>query len=704
MPSSDNKIRSRLLTARIPAMPQILLKLLEHCHNDDSGVGTLAELIAKDPGITSKIFTIANSSAYQRSGRKAGLKEALIMIGLDMVKTLIMSESVFQIFNTFSHSDDAALHRFWKHSLGAAVVAREIALRMSYQYPEEAYLAGLLHDVGRLALLKAVPGEYASSFQAADDASLCAIELRTLQITHAEAGAWLIEQWELDSFMADSVLYHHESATRLSQAHPLIRIVKLAHMVSQHGADNAALDNAGVLCGLDNTSLMEIGIRAVEQVQQAAEFLGIDLAIADELPEQVALPTARPDPMRERLSGEVSSMLLASNVALSLANRRTEDDVKRSILRSSRILFDFDEAIFMMVDTSKQVLVGCSKSHHHQRLDEIALPMGGDSVIAQAVSQNQPGYIQNGVHLLSVSEEQLLRVLRTEVLVALPFVTDGRCFAILIGGFAKRRLREVQGRERFLLAFAKQGAAAFAALSTQQHEKDDQVASIAQTYADASRHMAHEVNNPLSIIKNYLSILDRKMQRSEPIAGEILILNEEIDRVGKIVESMADLQVVHGETKSGQSDVNKVAESVVQLLRHTEFIPSSVHIVTAFNDQPGSVSADADAVRQIVLNLLMNSIQAMPGGGTVDIVNKGQVNRDGQLYLELSIRDSGPGIGPDRLATLFVQGSSSKPGDHRGQGLVIVQKLVREIEGLILCRSTINGTIFDVFFPLLRVD
>ena len=224
MPSSNDKIRSRLYSAHLPAMPQILLKLLEHCHNDDTGVGTLAELIAKDPGITSKIFAIANSSAYQRSGRKVGLKDALIVIGLDMVKTLIISESVFQIFNTFSHSDDAALHRFWKHSLGAAVVAREIALRMSYQHTEEAYLAGLLHDVGRLALLKAAPGEYAASFQAADDASLCAIELRTLQITHAEAGAWLIEQWELDSFMADSVLYHHESASRLSLAHPLIRI------------------------------------------------------------------------------------------------------------------------------------------------------------------------------------------------------------------------------------------------------------------------------------------------------------------------------------------------------------------------------------------------------------------------------------------------------------------------------------------------
>lgn len=702
MPPSEDQIRNRVLSARLPAMPQILLKLLEHCHNDDTGVSTLADLILKDPGITSKIFSIANSSAYQRSGRKVGLKDALMVIGLDMVKTLIISESVFQIFNTFSPSDSAALHRFWQHSLGAAVVAREIALRMGYPQSEEAYLAGLLHDVGRLALLKAAPGEYAASFEADDDASLCAIELRTLQITHAEAGAWLIEQWKLDSFMADSVLYHHESAARLEQSHPLIRIVKLAHMISQHGADNAALDKAGALCGLDNTMLQEIGAKAVEQVQQAADFLGIDLAVSDQGAEKVVTTLARRDTLSERITGEVGSVLLASNIALSFSQRDTEDELQTAVLRSSRILFGFEDAVFLQVDRVKQTLVGCAKSHDHQRVNDFVVPMGG--VIGNSVVAQQPVYIQTGAQLLSVSEEQLLRLVGTDVLVALPLVTNGRCIAILIGGFGKHRLREVRERERFLRAFSSQAAAALSALITQRNKTDDQVATIAQTYIDASRQMAHEVNNPLSIIKNYLSILDRKMQRSERVEGEISILNEEIDRVGKIVDGLADIQVVNRDTRSRYADVNKVAASVVQLLRHTEFVPPSVQIATAFDGQPGDVLAGADAIRQILLNLLMNSIQAMPSGGTIEIANKGQVNRDGMLYLELSVRDTGPGMGAERLATLFVDSGSTKPGDHRGQGLMIVHKLVKEIDGLIMCRSSSNGTLFELFLPLLKAD
>ncbi|MFD2273616.1 HDOD domain-containing protein [Undibacterium arcticum] len=101
MQQTESDIRSRLLVARLPAMPQILLKLLEHCQNDDAGLVDLAELIAQDPGIASKILAVANSSAYHRSGQKVGIEQSLTAIGTDMVKTLVISESVFQIFDNF---------------------------------------------------------------------------------------------------------------------------------------------------------------------------------------------------------------------------------------------------------------------------------------------------------------------------------------------------------------------------------------------------------------------------------------------------------------------------------------------------------------------------------------------------------------------------------------------------------------------------
>ena len=97
------------------------------------------------------------------------------------------------------------------YALGESIVGAEPS-------PLVAYLAGLLHNVGRLALLATAPKEYAFNFTARDDEDLCAVEQRTLQITHTEAGAWLIERWQLDSFLADSVLYHHEPLARLEAA------------------------------------------------------------------------------------------------------------------------------------------------------------------------------------------------------------------------------------------------------------------------------------------------------------------------------------------------------------------------------------------------------------------------------------------------------------------------------------------------------
>lgn len=699
MQPAESPIRSRLLHARLPAMPQILLKLLEHCQTDEAGMADLASLIAKDPGIASKIFAVANSSAYHRSGMKLGLEQALAAIGTDMVKTLVISESVFQIFNSFSHSNGTDLRRFWKHSLGAAVIAREIASRMRYPHIEEAYLAGLLHDVGRLALLATAPTEYAAAFQAADDASLCAVEQRLLQMTHAEAGAWLIEHWHLDSFLADSVLYHHESAARLDGAHPLIRIVRLAHLLASHEADDPAVAEAGALCGLGIEALAEIAERAVAQVQKAADHLGIDLAGADDLPPAVSLAAPEPaDPTREKLSEEVRNLVLASSAARSFGRHQSEAELLETVTRSARILFGLEDAVLLQMDATGHALIGAAVGQHRQRLAQFSVAVDANGAVAAAARLNRPAYVRRSGELLGVAEEQLLRLLGTEALVAVPLTSAGRCSAVLIGGLAPSQLADLQRRERFLHAFAGQASKALVAASTERSTSDEHLASVTQEYRDASRRVAHEVNNPLSIIKNYLAILDSKLLRQEPVTSEMSILNEEIDRVGQIVNGLAEMQP--GAVAAGNTDVNVVLAAVVRLFNTTEFVPASVRIVTGGQDQPGHITASGDIVRQILMNLMKNAIEAMPQGGEITVANDGILNRDGRVYLELSIRDTGPGIPADILVTLFSPGRSTKSGAHRGQGLAIVQALVRQVDGQIMCRSSSKGTTFEVLLPV----
>jgi HD-like signal output (HDOD) protein/signal transduction histidine kinase len=698
MHQPDQDIRNRLLVARLPAMPQILVKLLGHLQADDLGMQELAALIAKDAGMTGKLLAVANSSAYHRGSRAANLEQSLASLGTDMIKTLVISDSVFQTFNNFPHSGSTDLRAFWKHSLAAAVIARDVARRMDYPHLEEAYLAGLLHNVGRLALLATAPKEYAFNFTALDDEDLCAVEQRTLQITHTEAGAWLIERWQLDSFLADAVLYHHESSERLESAHPLIRIVRLAHLMSGHPGDTAALDEGALLCGLEPGEVGEMLAAAARQVDKAAVHLGIDLAGADDIPAPPAYAAPVVDPVQQRLSEEVRNLVLVSEVGQTFARQEGESALLESMTRTARILFDFDNTVILLENPTGQLLVG-APGIATARIAEFAIPLAKGGPIAAAALARRPAYLQRGGDTLGLPEEQLLRMLGTEGLVCLPLVSGARCLGVLVGGVASWQLAACQKRERFLQSFGTQAATALESALQERLNARRQVASVADEYREASRRVLHEVNNPLSIIKNYLSVLDSKLERQEPVASEMSVLNEEIDRVGQLIGSLADIKPL--EAGPRPTDAVKVAEDVVRLFRAGQFVPANVQISTALHDDARLVEGDADTLKQILVNLVKNAVEALAesGGGRIEIANRGHVHRERRLYLELSVSDTGPGLAPEVMANLFAAVKSTKDGAHRGIGLSIVHGLVKKLNGHIACRSGRTGTAFEILLP-----
>src|SRR5476651_601717 len=665
MHQSDHDIRNRLLIARLPAMPQILIKLIEHLQADDAGMPELAALIAKDAGMTSKILTVANSSAYHRNGRTTGLEQSLVALGTDMIKTLVISESVFQTFNSFPHSNSTDLRGFWKNSLTTAVIARDIARKMDYPHVEEAYLAGLLHNVGRLALLATAPKEYAFNFMARDDEDLCAVEQRTLQITHAEAGAWLIERWHLDSFLADSVLYHHEPVARLESAHPLIRYVRLAHLLSSHRDEELAIEDSSRLCGLDGDELEQIINAAARQVQKSAEYLGIDLTGADDIVTPPAYAPPLVDPVQQRLSEEVRNMVLVSEMGQTFARQQGEGNLLESMTRSARILFDFDTTVVLLENPSGHALMGSAAGEQQQqRLAEFSIPLTRGGVVAEAAMERKLAYVSRDAQAL--------------------------------GGAASWQMSGFQKRERFLQSFGTQAAQALETAMSERGHAKRQLAHVAEEYREASRRVVHEVNNPLSIIKNYLSVLDSKLARREPVVGEMSILNEEIDRVGQLISGLADLQPTEA---SRVTDVARVVDDVLRLFRATDFVPASVQIVVRMQEAPAEIDGDADILKQILVNLIKNAVEALPGGGKIEISNRGHVNRDRRLYLELVVSDSGPGLSAEVLANLFSAVRSAKEGAHHGIGLSIVHSLVKKMQGLITCRSGKTGTTFEILLP-----
>ncbi len=698
MPHSDQDIRNRLLVARLPAMPQILLKLIELCQTDEAGMAELAKLIANDAGMTAKVLNVANSAAYHRGGRKVGLLQALTTLGADMIKTLVISESVFQTFSGFPHAGSTDLRGFWKHALTTAVLAREIAKKMAYPATEEAYLAGLMHDVGRLALLAAAPHEYSLNFRALDDEKLCEVEQLTLQISHAEAGAWLVERWNLDSFMADSILYHHEDSARLGSAHPLIRIIHLAEALGKQTAETSLPANLGGLCAIGNDELLAIVSGASAQVKKAADYLGIDLAGALEAvaPAVYTPPAPAVDPSQQRLTDEVRNMALSAELSQSFARQKNDAQLLEVIRQNARIMFNLDDTLLFLVNSSGQALVGMSVGEQRQRLADFTISLTGGGGISQATLLRRVAFLGPDKQPLGIAEDQLRRALNADCLVCVPIATNSKSLGVLVAGVASWRLADLKQSERFLQSFGGQAATALDAASSERGEMDRRIAGVRQEHLEESRRVVHEVNNPLTIIKNYLSVLDEKIARQEPVSGELSILNEEIDRVGSIMNEFAGTAP---RPQTALTDINRVVQDLVKLFRESRFLPPSVQIQAKAANKPTEMDGSADVLKQILVNLIKNAIEALPKGGQIEIINNGHSERQGRLFHELLVKDTGGGLPAEVLANLFSPVRSTKAGENRGIGLSIVHGLVKKLNGLISCQSSATGTVFQLLLP-----
>ncbi len=698
MHKSNQSIRDRLMVARLPAMPQILIKLIDLCQHDEAGMDQVAKLIAHDAGMTAKILSIANSSAYRHSGIKLGLAQSLNTLGLEMIKTMVINESVFQTFNNFSRSNNTDLRGFWVHALKAAVIARELAKKMSYPHSEEAYLAGLLHDVGRLALLSATPQEYSSIFSARDDEQLCAVETSSIGINHAEAGAWLAEQWNLDSFLTDSVLYHHEPTARLKSAHPLIRILCLAHLMCSYKSDTPELKEAAISCSLDHADLDTILTGVNAYTKTAATYFGIDLTDADQVPpaaEYVPAETSR-NPVEEQLADEVRNMALVSASGKAFSGMRSGKELLEAISRTARVMFNLEDVVVLLQNADTRILVGFPIGAHQQRLNEFSIPLDDGGIIAESVQNKRVSFVRRDDNSLGIVDRQLLRAMSSESMVYLPLIAGQTCLGVLAGGLSLLRCAELGGQEQFLKAFAAQAAASLESSTAVHSEIQKNIARVNDEHRVASRRVIHEVSNPLSIIKNYLGVLDDKLARQESVHEELSILNEEIDRVSRIVGGLAETQST---PRVEKTEVNDVLKDVVRLFSVSRFLPANVNIAVKTTGQQDVIAASSDQIKQILLNLIKNAVEALPMGGDIEVRNNGRVARDGSSYIELRISDNGAGIPADVLANLFLPVHSNKSGENRGLGLNIVQSLIKRLSGFIACHSGESGTTFEVLLP-----
>lgn len=688
-------IHSRLMAANLPALPQVLVQLISHCESEDASMATLADLLSRDAALATKVLRVAASPAYRRGPVAANLEQALTAIGIDMVRTLLLTESVYQTFNDFGTSRGVDLRLFWAHAISTALSARALAGKFGYPQVEEAYLAGLLHDIGRLALVTAAPNEYAVNFHAEDDDVLCATEERTLEITHTEAGAMLIEGLALDSFLADSIRYHHEPLERLQTAHPLVRLTALADAFAKHARTAEGIPpSLARLAGLTQDEAREYAATLNQQIALLAASLGIEVSRET----QAVMPPRRSGPQQarandsSRLNEKVRDLIVVSKTAEELRKLHDANACNRAIVKSSVILFGFSDAVVLSGSPVSDYLTPAALEDGHMRLAGLSLPLDESNIAGIAALRGMAAF-HIPPRVASVVEDQLLRFFTAEALVALRLSDAVDEPVVLLGATTAGQARHLRNRQRLLQDFGREAGDILVKAMQGSGNGAAPDAAMAREFHLAAQRVAHEVNNPLSIIRNYLAVLDRKASSRQAIGDELAIVAEEVDRVAQIVNDFAS---DHEASADDTADVNSVMAHTTRAFSESGSLHPEVRIAQHPSREPVRALIDPRVLNQILVNLVKNANEAMANGGRIDLYNAGLVPRDGKMWIALSVVDTGPGIPDSVLPRLFSPVASTKDGPNRGIGLSIVHDLVTKSGGRIGCRSSKAGTVFDI--------
>ena len=218
----------------LPSLPTVVLELLGVIEREGVDLDSLVQKIEQDQALTAKTLRMANSSFYGMARQISTLQEAIAIVGLHTVRRLAMTAA---LMGTFAQATPATLDLapFWRHALGAAVCARELAVQMELN-ADQAYVAGLLHDIGRLVLATQFEPQYraAMAYRAEHDCSLLQAERSVLDLDHAMAAQALLQHWNFPQALQQAVTSHH--AAHCAGFLPVTRVVMAADAMA-HALD-----------------------------------------------------------------------------------------------------------------------------------------------------------------------------------------------------------------------------------------------------------------------------------------------------------------------------------------------------------------------------------------------------------------------------------------------------------------------------------
>ncbi|HEY3697930.1 MAG TPA: HDOD domain-containing protein [Spongiibacteraceae bacterium] len=688
---------SRTTLDRLPSLPQVLTKILDAIHSERADLQHIAGIIRHDTAMTARLLGVANSSYYGRAKSCQTVERALLFLGTDTVKTIVITAAIKQFFNRFNPHHQPFVKAFWRRSLISANFAHILANLTGYNAPEEAYLSGLLMDVGQLILLNQHDRRYIDIWSnTVDDRALLEAERENFQRGHDEIGADMIDAWQLSGFMGDAVRFHHESSAQILDAHHLVKIINLSSLLSEPGPlSDEAIAQADQLFGLTEALTRELCTRISEDVERIAGGLNIDIGSID----SSAADEAAQLLLGERL-GQLSQL---GHMNSELWRSQTRTALEQAIRRIIFMTLDIERCLLFVVDPDQETITTHlserdSDSEKQVQPDFTVPLLPNRSLVSDALLRKQPTHSSVAtIETLAVIDKQLLKYCDSDFLLSAPLLHQGTAVGVLVLGLHRGEDDPQASKPALLAGLCSEIAAAVHHHSQQLRNAanaDGESDSLQQKISEA----VHEASNPLSIIRNYLEMLRIKLGEQHQAHADLELIKQEIDRVGTILLRLREPELTIA--SNGEISLNKLVSDIARIFEQSLCATHQIALQLHLGESIPPIRSSVTHLQQILTNLLKNAVEALPPNGRITLGTDSGVMVNGRLFAVINVADNGPGISETVLRQLFSPVTSSKGAGHSGLGLSITKKLMDEIGGSIVCKSNKTGTQFQLLIPI----
>ena len=198
---------------KLPVLPAVYMKLTHLLNVPDTSIRMISNIISEDQAVAAMVLKIVNSATYGFYNRIGDLQHAIVILGLNEIKSLVLATSMYKVVNEFKSSSAFDMQEFWKHSIGCAISARVLAETAYLKNPEDVFTGGLLHDIGKLIhaayLREEFDGVVANVVETGSQMSES--EKKILGFDHAQTGSALAEKWRLPRETVNMIAHHHLS-------------------------------------------------------------------------------------------------------------------------------------------------------------------------------------------------------------------------------------------------------------------------------------------------------------------------------------------------------------------------------------------------------------------------------------------------------------------------------------------------------------